>query len=1170
MNLDRDLQLQGFSLHTGCPHLNLGRLTFTGMNHRLYFSGTGNFEQLCLQDNMPEVVDPSLLIFSTLKRDRLPLGNFLTLYQSDRSAALLLAFGRDDSAFAAKLSRVAVSFLDTNFFTAVDIVNNNLQFAANATIFGRYSAYLMVLAPANYSSWDRLSFSISGVMRNGTGSFYELLSRSIDRQLRDTALNARRKLFYANIARNSSQQNLQMFQDRLNERRMELVDANTTYQDRLSEVSAANDAVIEARKAFDNASEELQQYEEDVNNLCMEQFCEDVCMSGRICTPSYIDTYTEETGRCPYTDYVTRRVRVAPFFVDRRVWRWMLVCRKLSELYGCNVKCQFPPQVEVCSGQCVSVVVRVPVFYWGDIQVPVEKYRNCTVHVHNGTIPTTVCELSDCAIRRPDNSCIADNAACRVARQVAFENLGQARQNIVEPFQILNEARMNLSLARSAASVAQVRLESSQQMFNQLLLAYQGARLARDLADESYQMTLSRDEIGQQLLELYKQRIPSVDTLRVVNVTFNITIEVESPSQFPILITYMTPRTGQVFEKMVDFDFSTRYQVELFDNIAEEMVSESFQMRQTRSGNSRSRSKRQEVESVSSNQQRFEENCADLQNTILFLSEIASSLAQVNESLNDAQQASEEQVQDISSQSQVGSIGEMNGVNFTVLKSAFNVTTNVGELEERVKDDAEVRAYMALLGEQLTAISERLQTLEDGAFPDWVSRVEVLYSQSTSVSGYPCFSFSDCLLTAVNILEALLRNTPGTEAETLLAQLQLAREDLLELASVRNLTVPEAIEKINPILAIISEYVENSYWCSSPPRITLHPPPEVDVPTDGTLVLTCEADSDLNVTYQWKKNGNTIPDSTSNQLILTNMQRLDSGNYTCHASNPVGTVSSISTSVIVYELPEFYLLPVPTSVYESDQNGAWFACNATSWPYPGWRWYFRPTEESSWMPIEGEIINELLIPFPQRRHEGWYTCEAYNAHGSIRAEGVYLRILRFTVSQQAIPIGFQIMSSEEQCEVDGLCATETVRDNILQALRELIDNTTTLINGLEVVRNSDCAYTCSFTLVTQNVTAEGFQLIEIANRAVPKRSGLQQSKVAIESAIQQGEFTVQCAPLTLHASEFSLTVQNLVYICPAGQKLSSDFLLCGKFISVVKRMVKYEEKYVMKSYTLLQ
>ena len=116
----------------------------------------------------------------------------------------------------------------------------------------------------------------------------------------------------------------------------------------------------------------------------------------------------------------------------------------------------------------------------------------------------------------------------------------------------------------------------------------------------------------------------------------------------------------------------------------------------------------------------------------------------------------------------------MNVVNFTVLESAFNVTANVEDLGVRVRDDAEVKAYIALLEEQLKAINERLQTLKDNAFQDWMSRVESLYSQSTSVSGYQCFNFGDCLLTAADRFEALLRNTPSTEAEALLAQLPLA------------------------------------------------------------------------------------------------------------------------------------------------------------------------------------------------------------------------------------------------------------------------------------------------------------------------------------------------------------------------------------------------------------
>ena len=91
------------------------------------------------------------------------------------------------------------------------------------------------------------------------------------------------------------------------------------------------------------------------------------------------------------------------------------------------------------------------------------------------------------------------------------------------------------------------------------------------------------------------------------------------------------------------------------------------------------------------------------------------------------------------------------------------------------------------------------------------------------------------------------------------------------------------------------------------------------------------------------------------------MQRVDSGNYTCVASNPVAVVSSLNASVIVYELPVFYLEPSSLTVYAGNESGAFFACNATAWPYPGWRWYFRRTEDSSWTVDEGEITNELSL-----------------------------------------------------------------------------------------------------------------------------------------------------------------------------------------------------------------
>ena len=61
-----------------------------------------------------------------------------------------------------------------------------------------------------------------------------------------------------------------------------------------------------------------------------------------------------------------------------------------------------------------------------------------------------------------------------------------------------------------------------------------------------------------------------------------------------------------------------------------------------------------------------------------------------------------------------------------------------------------------------------------------------------------------------------------------------------------------------------------------------------------------------------------------------------------------------------------------------------------------------------WTLIEGEETNELLIPEPQKEHEGWYMCEAYNYHGSIQSEPVSLLLLPFSVSQHQYPLDFSI------------------------------------------------------------------------------------------------------------------------------------------------------------------
>lgn len=546
------------------------------------------------------------------------------------------------------------------------------------------------------------------------------------------------------------------------------------------------------------------------------------------------------------------------------------------------------------------------------------------------------------------------------------------------------------------------------------------------------------------------------------------------------------------------------------------------------------------------NRQQFEQNCADLQNVRQFISEIAGSFLQIDQSL---QEVTMNISQPPGSQDEVQPTDTFASLNFTLLQSAFNISgdeSTLKDLRDRLSQNEEYILNLALTENYRNLVAEILQGAMDNAFPDWQARLEILYNQSSSVGGYSCLSFTDCLLTATDVLEQLIENTPGELARVLLAELPSARDDLLQIGTSMNLTILQAVEKTAPIIDIINRYTENKYWCASPPVITNQPPSEVNVSINGTLNIECEAESDLPLTYQWRKDGNPIPNANTNTLVIANMQRLDSGNYTCYVFNDAGSMLSINTSVIVFELPEFFLTLVPTSVYEGLDNGAWFACNATSWPYPGWRWYFGQTQDNL-QTIEGEDTNELLIPNPQRKHEGWYTCEAFNGHGTNRADPVFLRVLPVTVSQQAVPVEFQIRADAflvEDSQCDNII---TIQASVRNSLIALIDSDATLISNLDIQQVSDFSYTVTFSLVSRNVTRNDTgttDLLELANRALPTRLDLQRSISALREAAQQQGFLIRCGGVDFSIVPSTLTVQRLTYICPPGQQLSANFILC--------------------------
>ena len=1138
MNLDSDTQLQGLSIYTDCPRLLLQRLTFTDMAHKLYFTTATD---ACLpQPDLPEdTPDYAILVHSSMKRNRLPLGSFLTLLPSDNSIALTVAFTTDSPGSYARMHSVNVSMFGTRFNTPVDIRNDTLEFTSKIDIFKLYPTDLDVSASITDVPWNRLVFSIDGDLVNDPTdprSLPKIMEDYVHDSINSTANNAKQRQLSGEMAVTRACGTLDNLQMEYISREQRLLEANVTYQEALENLTSAEATLASAETAFEGANDEILDAQRNLSIVCDEANCEDVEVCSQQCTRCQRDIFVRQTGRCLTPDIVEMTIYPTTYRT-RRGWRWTNVCGYfcISSFFTFGISfC-----VETCTSKCLpyeeSYLVQLP-----PITFEMEKlvWKPCPPQRYSRTVTEQCCNQTVCQ-NEPNVVC---QELCREQHTRAIENLQKTRADIAEPFSALERARTGLSSAQVALSRAIARRDSAQQMFEQIQPAYESAQTAKDVSEKNYQDVLAGIEGELALARLIEGQASLDSIFNITSVTFNISITTHSPMQLPLVISYDIPAREQTYQENIVFDFSAPLQFNLG------VISDAVHMRVAAISQKRSmsyfsvRGKRQTaLESERDpNTLKFETNCVEVMNLREFFNDLVVSLEEINQGIVDAKS----NISATQSPAEVDPSLFTPHINYDVLESVFNVSAEEANVTN--KDNDVIKAYEELVQEYERLAVERSASIGNTSFIEWQATMEVLYNITRSVSDHPCAGFTDCLNTALTVLQQLLKDLPtSSDTEELLQQLSGSEKAVLELGTAMNLTIPNALDRLQPVTSILEADTIVNYWCSSPPNITTLPPLEASVQEGDDLVLNCSAESQLPVTYQWTKNGNLIPDADSNNLVISGLQKVDSGNYTCCISNPVATVKSPNTSLFVYELPTFYLEPTSVAVYTGDRDGAWFGCNATAWPFPGWKWYFRPTEDSQWTLIEGEEANELLVPTPRKENEGWYTCEAYNRYGSLQAKLVYLTILPLTVSQFGIPVEFKMVP------VTGDCSREALKEAVNITIQTMVDLKTVSIDNLSVETEKG-VYVVSFMMASQNATTDQTQfspIVEIENIALPSRSDIINARESLESLVQKQQLLVECNDVEYRVLPSSLTFEGLTYLCPPGQELHINYLFCGKCTS---------------------
>jgi uncharacterized repeat protein (TIGR01451 family) len=181
-----------------------------------------------------------------------------------------------------------------------------------------------------------------------------------------------------------------------------------------------------------------------------------------------------------------------------------------------------------------------------------------------------------------------------------------------------------------------------------------------------------------------------------------------------------------------------------------------------------------------------------------------------------------------------------------------------------------------------------------------------------------------------------------------------------------------------------SAYSSNALLAVGTPPTTVIQPTNLSVPVGGVATFDALAGGTPPLSYRWSFNSTNFLGVTNSQLVITNVQLSDAGNYAVKVSNAYGSAQSSNAVLIVGQPPT--VVAQPTNQTVKLGASAAFAAAAVGTAPLAYQWRFGGTN------LAGATSNVLVIASVQSNNVGSYAVRVSNPFGSANSSNALLAI----------------------------------------------------------------------------------------------------------------------------------------------------------------------------------